>query len=213
LPAKRKHTAVTVNVAPPTPMVCNSADTPALSHPREKSKHQVVVDQLNGMVRAQSVKLASVLAEKEWAFAELTHTREKLSGSLECNTTIQKKYNDLLTVSMEEIGNLNARLSCLEIEKKGLSRNLAKVTETSKQKDYRIRSLQESKSNHDVNIQTVSDGGSAFSALIKQLVESKVTGPIIVSNVLDSLVARKKLHSHIKNYLTLNDFLQQTAVR
>jgi hypothetical protein len=194
-------------------MVCNSADTPALSHPREKSKHQVVVDQLNGMVRAQSVKLASVLAEKEWAFAELTHTREKLSGSLECNTTIQKKYNDLLTVSMEEIGNLNARLSCLEIEKKGLSRNLAKVTETSKQKDYRIRSLQESKSNHDVNIQTVSDGGSAFSALIKQLVESKVTGPIIVSNVLDSLVARKKLHSHIKNYLTLNDFLQQTAVR
>jgi hypothetical protein len=213
LPAKRKHTAVTVNVAPPTPMVCNSADTPALSHPREKSKHQVVVDQLNGMVRAQSVKLASVLAEKEWAFAELSHTREKLSGSLECNTTIQKKYNDLLTVSMEEIGNLNARLSCLEIEKKGLSRNLAKVTETSKQKDYRIRSLQESKSNHDVNIQTVSDGGSAFSALIKQLVESKVTGPIIVSNVLDSLVARKKLHSHIKNYLTLNDFLQQTAVR
>jgi len=204
---------VTVNVAPPTPMVCNSADTPALSHPREKSKHQVVVDQLNGMVRAQSVKLASVLAEKEWAFAELSHTREKLSGSLECNTTIQKKYNDLLTVSMEEIGNLNARLSCLEIEKKGLSRNLAKVTETSKQKDYRIRSLQESKSNHDVNIQTVSDGGSAFSALIKQLVESKVTGPIIVSNVLDSLVARKKLHSHIKNYLTLNDFLQQTAVR
>jgi len=204
---------VTVNVAPPTPMVCNSADTPALSHPREKSKHQVVVDQLNGMVRAQSVKLASVLAEKEWAFAELSHTREKLSGSLECNTTIQKKYNDLLTVSMEEIGNLNARLSCLEIEKKGLSRNLAKVTETSKQKNYRIRSLQESKSNHDVNIQTVSDGGSAFSALIKQLVESKVTGPIIVSNVLDSLVARKKLHSHIKNYLTLNDFLQQTAVR
>ncbi len=109
---------MTVNVAPPTPMVCNSADTPALSHPRKKSKHQVVVDQLNGMVRAQSVKLASVLAEKEWAFAELTHTREKLSGSLECNTTIQKKYNDLLTVSMEEIGNLNARLSCLEIEKK-----------------------------------------------------------------------------------------------
>jgi hypothetical protein len=30
-----------------------------------------------------------------------------------------------------------------------------------------------------------------------------------VFNVMDSLVARKKLHSHIKNYLTSNDFLQQ----
>jgi hypothetical protein len=118
-------------------------------------------------------------------------------------------YAILLAVSMEEISNLNARLSCMEIEKKGLSRKFGKVKETSKQKDYRIRSLQESKSNHDGNVQTVSDGGSAFSALIKHLVDSKVTGPSIVSNVMDSLVAQKKLHSHIKNYLTSNDFLQQ----
>ena len=183
-------------------MVCNSADTPALSHPREKSKHQVVVDQLNGMVRAQSVKLASVLAEKEWAFAELNRTKEKLSGSLTCNTLIQLKYNDLLTVTMEEIGNLNAKLSCLEIENKELSKKLAKVKETSKQKDYRIRSLQESKYNHDDDQQTVSDGGSVFTALIKQLVDSKVTGHSVVSSMMDSLVGRKKLHSHIKNYIS-----------
>jgi protein subunit release factor A len=98
--------------------------------------------------------------------------------------------------------------SCLEIQYKALRRKLAKGKETSKQKDYQIRSFQELKSKYR-DIQSVSDPVSTSSLLIKQFVDNKAMEESIVSGIMDAMSDRKKLHSHIKNYVTSKDFLQQ----
>jgi hypothetical protein len=141
--------------------------------------------------------------KKEWAFAELSWTKEKMSGLLECNSTIQVNHNNLHTVTKEEIGELNAKLTCLEIQNKALRQKLTKVKETSKQKDNWIRTLQELKSKEGA-IKPVSVPVSASSALRKQLADNKAIRESIVSGIVNVLFGRKKV-----TYVTSNDFLQQ----
>jgi hypothetical protein len=208
LPAKRKHAALTSIefTAAGSALTPIDSNTPNSSQPRKKPKHQVVVDHLNGLVRSQSVKLASTVAEKELAIAELRQTKEELSQSLKCNVTIQYKYNDLLSVTKDEVADLNAKLADLEIKNKSLTRQLAKVKQASKKKDYGMRLLRTSISNAD-EVGAISDPTTACYALIKKLMDEKETPESVVSGIMDALVSRKTFHKHITNYVTSTNFL------
>jgi hypothetical protein len=123
LPAKRKPAALTSTefTAAGSALMPIASNIHNSSQPRKMSKHQVVVDHLNGLVRSQSVKLASTAAIKEVAITELRQTKEELSRSLECNVMIQYKYNDLLPVTKDKVVELNAKLADLENKNKSLT--------------------------------------------------------------------------------------------
>jgi hypothetical protein len=121
-PRKRKHAAVSSNESPGDIIVGTTDSTPK----RKKTKHQLLVQKLNGTVRNHAVQLEVMKAEKERADAELVKVNERLLGSMACNVTIQNKYNDLLTCSQEEIHQLTKKIATLEIKTRLLNKKLAK---------------------------------------------------------------------------------------
>jgi len=200
-PRKRKHAAVSSNESP---LVGTTDSTPK----RKKTKHQLLVQQLNGTVRNHAVQLEVMKAEKERADAELVKVNERLLGSMACNVTIQNKYNDLLTCSQEEIHQLTEKIALLEIKTRLLNKKLSKVKKNSKKKDYQIRCFQaRSKDNIDPG-ETAAAPFKSCSVLVKKLVEKKAPPKIVVTGIMEALMAKKRFHCHIRNYVTSDEFCQ-----
>jgi hypothetical protein len=104
---KRKHQAT---------LSSTDNNHPSEDWPRKKSKHQIIIDQLNGMVRHSYVKINSALSDLDRAKSELDHCHERLEASNSVNMFLQEKYNEWALHASnlsDKMGDLTNKISCL----------------------------------------------------------------------------------------------------